>query len=484
MALHTASDRPVRPPDEPPRFTHSDVVGGELLVPVIGGAARRYVNLDNAASTPALRSVADTVAEFLPYYSGVHRGTGYKSRVSTAAFEQARQIVGGFVGADPDRDVVVFTKNTTEAINKFAGTLQAAPGSVVLTTVLEHHSDDLPWRSTFRTVHVGLTADGMLDVDHLDQLLARLAGDVALLAVSGASNVTGIVQPVHELAAMVHAVGGRILVDAAQLAPHRRIDMGPHDDPGHLDAVVLSAHKLYAPFGTGVLVGPRTAFAAVPREAGGGTVRAVTTDTVAWAELPDREEAGSPNVVGAIALAAAIRVLDEVGLDRVAAQERALTGRHAEPARERGRLATARPADRRRRSGSGRRRPVHDRRDRPRSGGRRARLRARRRRAQRVLLRPSVPRPPARPRSRRGRHMGQQRIQGRQARRTGSRACRASAATTTRATSTGSSTAWSNSSGTAQPPSTASSATVRSTRSAIASRPASCCAERRVRRRA
>jgi len=134
-----------------------------------------------------------------------------------------------------------------------------------------------------------------------------------------------VVQPVHRLAAKVHAAGGRILVDAAQLAAHRPVDMRPHDDPGHLDFVALSAHKLYAPFGTGALVGRRDAFASEPDHRGGGTVRAVTVDDVAWADLPDREEAGSPNVVGAVALAAALRTLADIGLDRIAAHEAHLT---------------------------------------------------------------------------------------------------------------------------------------------------------------
>jgi len=124
---------------------------------------------------------------------------------------------------------------------------------------------------------------------------------------------------------MVHAVGGRILVDAAQLAAHRPIDMRSHDDRGHLDFVVCSAHKMYAPFGTGALVAPRCAFGPVPDQTGGGTVNAVTTDAVMWADLPDREEAGSPNVIGAIALAAATRALSEIGLDRIAAHEIELT---------------------------------------------------------------------------------------------------------------------------------------------------------------
>jgi selenocysteine lyase/cysteine desulfurase len=301
------------------------LVGIDQPVPLLDGRFVPYVNLDNAASTPAFRSVVQAVNDFLPFYSGVHRGTGYKSRLSTATFERARELVGEFVGADPERDVVVFTKNTTEAINKLARALPIETDSVVLTTLLEHHSNDLPWRARLRTVHVGVCPDGTLDVDDLDRRLAEHAGHVALLALSGASNVTGVVQPVHQLAEKVHAVGGRLLVDAAQLAPHRPIHMRAHDDPGHLDYLVLSAHKMYAPFGTGALVGPREAFGPTPDHTGGGTVTAVTTGTVAWADLPDREEAGSPNVLGAVALAAATRALTELGLDRIAAHEAELT---------------------------------------------------------------------------------------------------------------------------------------------------------------
>jgi selenocysteine lyase/cysteine desulfurase len=301
------------------------LVGVDQPVPVLDGRLLPYVNLDNAASTPALRPVVDAVERFLPFYSSVHRGTGYTSRLSTTAYERARQLVSAFVGADPERDVVLFGKNTTEALNRLARSLRMPPGSVVLTTLLEHHSNDLPWRARTRTVHVRALPDGTLDEDDLDRRLAEHAGRVALLAVSGASNVTGVVQPVHELAEKVHAVGGRILVDAAQLAAHRPIDMGAHDDPGHLDFVALSAHKMYAPFGTGALVGRRDSFRGDPDHAGGGTIRAVTVDDVAWADLPDREEAGSPNVIGAVALAAAIKVLGEVGLERIAAHEADLT---------------------------------------------------------------------------------------------------------------------------------------------------------------
>jgi selenocysteine lyase/cysteine desulfurase len=307
-------------------ISRHDVIGADVLVPLLDGRLVPYVNLDNAASTPALRPVVETVREFLPYYSGVHRGTGYKSRLSTEIFESARSIVGEFVGADPERDVVVFTNNTTDAINKVAHGAEFGRGDVVLTTGLEHHSNDLPWRQVARTEPVAVDVDGTLDLGHLDLLLRRYRGKCALLAVSGASNVTGVVQPIHELAAKVHAAGGRIFVDAAQLAPHRPIDMRSHDDPGHLDFVGMSAHKMYAPFGTGVLVGPREAFGAVPHDSGGGTVAAVTADAVAWADLPDREEAGSPNVVGAVATAAAAQAIASIGFDEIVRHERRLTG--------------------------------------------------------------------------------------------------------------------------------------------------------------
>jgi cysteine desulfurase / selenocysteine lyase len=298
-----------------------EFVGVDHPVPVLDGQLVPYVNLDNAASTPALGPVVEAVEEFLPFYASVHRGTGYMSRLSTAAYERAREHVLAFVGADPERDVVVFAKNTTEALNRLARSMRMAADSVVLTTMLEHHSNDLPWRARTRTMRVPAHPDGTLDEEALDLLLAANAGRVALLAVAGASNVTGLVPPIHRLAEKVHAVGGRILVDAAQLAAHRPIDMRAHDDPGHLDFVALSAHKMYAPFGTGALVGGRTWFGAEPDHAGGGTIRAVTVDDVVWADLPDREEAGSPNVVGAVALAAAIKMLRQIGLDRIAAHE-------------------------------------------------------------------------------------------------------------------------------------------------------------------
>ena len=347
------------------------VIGVDEVVPTLSGSMVRYVNLDNAATTPPLRAVVTAVEELLPFYASVHRGSGHKSRLCTEMYEQARRTVGAFLGADPELDTVVFTKNTTEAINKLARSLPFGDGDIVLTTVLEHHSNDLPWRGRVRTVHIGARSDGTLDIDDLDQRLARHAGRVAILVVSGASNVTGTMPPIHDIASRVHAAGGRILVDAAQLAPHRPIDMRPHHDPGHLDFVAMSAHKLYAPFGSGALVGRRDGFGPSPDQSGGGTVDAVTLDDIAWADLPDREEAGTPNLIGAVAFAASATTLGEIGWTQIMAHEQELLIRAARGSRLDPQRASPRPDFG---GGEGWRRPVHHRRHPPRPGRRHPRL--------------------------------------------------------------------------------------------------------------
>lgn len=302
-------------------------VGLDALIPFMDGTCRCYTNLDNAASTPPLKAVQQSVDDFLVYYSSVHRGTGFKSQLSTLVYEQTRHIVLNFVGADPNDFTCIFGKNTTEAINKLARRFPFdSHRNIVLTSGMEHHSNDLPWRAAAQVIHVGLTPDGKLDENDFDEKLSHHAGRVALVAITGASNVTGFINPIHRLARKAHAAGAMLLVDCAQLAPHRKINLLPLDHPEHLDFITISAHKMYAPYGTGALIGRKDIFMqGDPDMTGGGTVEIVTLDSVTWSAPPEREEAGSPNTVGAVALAAAIRQLESVGMAEVAHHEAALT---------------------------------------------------------------------------------------------------------------------------------------------------------------
>lgn len=311
---------------ETPLVRSEDVVGASLRVPLLDGTQARSINLDNAASTPALRPVRDVVNELLDVYSSVHRGTGYKSQLCTRIYEQAREIVGRFVGARAGQHTVIFTKNTTEAINKLARRIPFKPGHVVITSEIEHHANDLPWRRVAQVVYARTDDHGALDEGHVAELLRRYAGRVRLVAVSGGSNVTGTIPAIHRLAVLAHAAGAEIAVDAAQLAPHRAIDLGGLADPAHIDYVAFSGHKLYAPFGGGALVGRADTFAeGAPDLVGGGAVATVTAEDVVWAEGSARDEAGTPNVIGAVSLAAAINVLESIGLDAIAAHEAELT---------------------------------------------------------------------------------------------------------------------------------------------------------------
>lgn len=318
-AAHVAAAATVvRPLPAAPTEPLLPVVGADLRAPLAGGSEARYVNLDYAASAPALRAVADHVAEILPTYASVHRGAGYASQLSTRRYEDARGTVARFVGARRD-DVVVFTRNTTDALNLLAGCVPAGGEVVVLD--LEHHANLLPWqRLAHRVVPAAAT---------LAQTLSRLQVELArrpaaLLAVTGASNVTGETLPLGALAGLAHRHGARIAVDAAQLAPHRRIDIVATE----LDYVAFSGHKLYAPFGAGVLVGRSDWLdAAPPYLAGGGAVREVTVTETAWATGPARHEGGSPNVIGAAALARACEALAALPEGCVEVHESALRRR-------------------------------------------------------------------------------------------------------------------------------------------------------------
>lgn len=297
------------------------LVGDGLPSACIDGRERPYLSLDAAASTSALPAVAQAVQEFLPWYSSVHRGAGLKSQRSTEMYESARTAALCFAGRPADGDdVAIICRNTTEAINHLAYRLRLETDDVVVTTVAEHHANLLPWARLCRRRYVECDRRGTFTIEDVNAALDD-APRPRLLAITAASNVTGWMPPIDAIIDAAHERHVPVLVDAAQLAAHRPL-------PSRADFVAWSGHKMYAPFGAGVLVGPRAAFTdGDPFLAGGGAVDLVGLDEVAWTDPPDREEAGSPNVIGAVALHAAIDALGGIGWDAIATHDRAIQRR-------------------------------------------------------------------------------------------------------------------------------------------------------------
>jgi cysteine desulfurase/selenocysteine lyase len=302
------------------------ILGIDYSVPLLNGSSVQYVNFDNAASTPTLTPIVRTLEEFMKSYSSIHRGTGFKSQLTTYYFEQSREIIARFFNVYLDNHLVIFGKNGTEAINKLARRVPLPEESIILISKMEHHSNDLPWRFRQPVMHINVDNQGRLDWDDFSSKLDQNRGKVAIVAMTGASNVTGYINDVYEVAEIAHNYGARVMIDAAQLAPHRKIDIKPPGHPQHLDFVAISAHKMYAPYGLGVLIADKDMFQdGEPDVVGGGTVMLVSEDSAYWTDAPEKEEAGTPNVAGAIALAKALNIIDEIGMEHIAQHETVLT---------------------------------------------------------------------------------------------------------------------------------------------------------------
>lgn len=295
--------------------------------PGLAGEAhgKPLVYLDSAASSQKHISVIERMDRFLRHeYGTVHRGMYARSVASTALYEAAREQVAAFLGAD--RDEIVFTMGTTDGINLVAnswGRANLGPGDRVLITGMEHHSGIVPWQlvcaaTGAELIHCPLSDDGALDRDAFHALLDER---VKLLSMVHVSNSLGTVNPVAELTAAAHAVGARVLIDGAQSAPHRPIDVRALD----CDFFVCSAHKLYGPNGIGALYGRAAVLAEMPPWRGGGEmIERVTLSGSTYAEPPARFEAGTPPITEAIGFGQACEWLRTVGMDAIAAHERAL----------------------------------------------------------------------------------------------------------------------------------------------------------------
>ncbi len=301
---------------------HNDlVVGNDLQITLPDGRKVRSIYFDNGASTPPLKSVLDKVLEFLPYYSSIHRGSGFKARLASEIFEESRRIMHNFVHA-PSDSMVAFSRNTTEAINLLAHYVRELPGEEILIAHSEHHANDLPWRQIGRVVRIPVNNNGDLDLDYLADYVRKNRNKIKFASFVGASNVTGTVTPIRETAQILHEQDILFHVDAAQLAPHKTIDMSNQE----MDFLSISGHKMYAPFGSGILAGPKEFFSRkAPMIGGGGCIDFVTDDEVIWTEPPERLEAGTPNVIGSVAIAAAAVELQRLSFPVLEKAEEELT---------------------------------------------------------------------------------------------------------------------------------------------------------------
>lgn len=288
---------------------------------------RPLVYLDNAATTQKPRCVVEAIAD--EYYSvnaNVHRGVHYLSQQATDLHEAARETVRQFIHARSTAEVV-FTRGTTESLNLVAASYGEAflhEGDEVILTVMEHHSDIVPWQLLRDRKGIVIKVAPMTDAGELDlAALERLfTPRTRLLCTAHVSNVLGTVNPVKQMAAMAHAHGAHILVDGAQSVPHFAVDVQDLD----CDFLVFSGHKVYGPTGIGVLYGRESLLDAMPPYQGGGEMIArVTFERTTYERLPFKFEAGTPDYVGSHALARALDYVSALGMEHIHAHERELT---------------------------------------------------------------------------------------------------------------------------------------------------------------
>jgi cysteine desulfurase/selenocysteine lyase len=282
------------------------------------------VFLDSAASSQKPTVVIEALDDYYRRYNAnIHRGVYELSEIATEKYEAARKTIARFINARSARECV-FVRNTTEAINLVAqswGRANLNPGDLVVGTVMEHHSNLVPWQlvaeaTGARLAHVRLTDDGRLDLNHFDALMAE---GPKLVALTHVSNSLGTLNPAKELIARAHAAGAVVLIDGAQSVPHLPTDVRDLD----CDFLAFSGHKMLGPMGASVLYGKKALLDAMPPFLGGGSmIRKVALDGSTWADVPAKFEAGTPAVGDAIALAVAVEYLQGLGMERVRAHER------------------------------------------------------------------------------------------------------------------------------------------------------------------
>ncbi len=296
------------------------------------GQKSRRIYLDSTASTLQLGLVRDVISKYMPFYSSTHTNVHFGAQLTSAEFDWAHNMVLSFVNADPKTYTAFFVgSGTTGGINRIARAMREKrpQRDVVITSIMEHHSNDLPHRRHYeKVVHVPTQINngnfGCIDIQQIERALQEYGDKVNYVAVTGVSNVTGIKNPIYEIAELAHQYDTLILVDAAQMAAHVPIKMGDPENPArNIDMLALSGHKMYAPSSPGVVITRQDLFCGIePTEVGGGMIDDVYSDYYLPTDhFPDREEAGTPNIVGAIALATVMQMLQTIGMDFIDQRE-------------------------------------------------------------------------------------------------------------------------------------------------------------------
>lgn len=282
---------------------------------------KKLVYFDNAATAQKPNIVIDTIADFYRHHnSNVHRGVHSLSQKSTSLFEQAREKIADFINASPEE--IIFTKGTTESINLLSNSLLnwLSPGDEILTTEMEHHSNFVPWQlmpsiKNFSFEVAGLNEEGIITIEEIKR---RIKSKTKLIAITHASNTLGSINDVKEIAAIAHENNSLLVVDGAQYIPHSKVDVKELD----CDFYAFSGHKLFGPTGIGVLYGKKSVLDKMyPYQYGGGMISEVKIHHTTFGSTPQKFEAGTPNIAGALGLKSAIDYVESIGFDFINMQE-------------------------------------------------------------------------------------------------------------------------------------------------------------------
>lgn len=298
-------------------------IGIDTPVFLANGLPAIPINFDNGATTPPLKCALNSIIDNALIYGPIARGAGQKGELCTKKYEDARDIILDFFNLKGNKNyTVIYTKTTTESLNILANILIKNKKDKILTTRMEHHANDLPWRHSATVEYVDVDELGRINILDIEDKLIENKGQIKYVSITGASNVTGYINDIHAIASVCHKYGAKIIVDAAQLIAHKEINMKGNNISEQIDFLVFSAHKAYAPFGSGAIVGLVQDLDTLdPFLRGGGCVDSVFDESVMWNPLPSLLEAGSPNFLGIMAMVSALQELKSIGFDNIQAHE-------------------------------------------------------------------------------------------------------------------------------------------------------------------